>query len=145
MIKNAVLHPVGEQPMLVDLLVSPKPSDISLLCTNLRTIDGKKPRSVDKPDGLFVIPLGTLRFVEVPGNALAATIAGLAGNGQTAPASSTQTLPSSDDEMGMVTTSEHEHHSVLPDPGEVIELEPGDLLDDGAEPDEELLRRIREV
>jgi hypothetical protein len=134
-LKNAVVHPVGEQPMLVDLLVSPKPSDVSLLCTNLRTIDGKKPRSIDKPDALFVIPLATLRFVEVPSVELAAAIAALSGDGQAAVS----------DEQGLVTTSGREQHSVLPDPGEVIELEPGDLLDDGPEPDEDLLRRIREV
>jgi hypothetical protein len=134
-LKNTVVHPVGEQPMLVDLLVSPKPSDVSLLCTNLRTIDGKKPRSIDKPDALFVIPLATLRFVEVPSVELAAAIAALSSDGQTA----------ASDEQGLVTTSGREQHSVLPDPGAVIELEPGDLLDDGPEPDEDLLRRIREV
>jgi hypothetical protein len=72
-IRNAVLHLLNEQPLLADLPAEPSPGDVALVCTNLRTIDGKRPFFVDSSASLFVFPLTQLRFVEVPAASLTAT------------------------------------------------------------------------
>jgi hypothetical protein len=43
----------------------PKPSDVVLICRNLRTLNGKKPVFVDRPDSTFVLPLAGIRFLEI--------------------------------------------------------------------------------
>ncbi len=66
MIRNAVVHMNGEQPLLVDLRTLPSASDACLVCTNLRYMNGKKPSFTDAIDSMFLIPLLMVRFVEVP-------------------------------------------------------------------------------
>ena len=66
MIRNAVVHMNGEQPLLADLRTLPSASDACLVCTNLRLMNGKKPTFTDAVDSWFLIPLGMVRFVEVP-------------------------------------------------------------------------------
>ena len=63
---RAVVHLLNDQPVLVDLLEEPKPGDITLLCTNVRTLDGKKPLWLDHPDSTFAFPYAFIRFVEIP-------------------------------------------------------------------------------
>ena len=65
MIKNAVLHLSNEQPLLVDLYELPKALDQGLLCTNLRTMDGKKPVFIDNLQSVFFFPYLHIRFVEI--------------------------------------------------------------------------------
>ncbi len=57
---------VSDQPLAVDLLEMPKPSDIAIVCTNVRTIDGKRPVMIDFTSSTFVFPMAMIRFVEVP-------------------------------------------------------------------------------
>jgi hypothetical protein len=57
---------VSDQPLAVDLLEMPKPSDIAIVCTNVRTIDGKRPVMIDFTNSTFVFPMAMIRFVEVP-------------------------------------------------------------------------------
>jgi hypothetical protein len=64
-IKNAVLHLLNEQPLLIDLYELPKALDQGLLCTNLRTMDGKRPVFVDRLDSIFFFPYLHIRFVEI--------------------------------------------------------------------------------
>ncbi len=66
MIRNAFLHLLGEQPLLVDLPEDPGPTDIVLVCTNLRTTNGKRPHFVDDGNATFVFPYAQIRFVEIP-------------------------------------------------------------------------------
>jgi hypothetical protein len=66
MIRNAVLHLLNEQPVLADLYEMPKARDQGLLCTNLRTMDGKRPVFVDRMDGVFFFPYLHMRFLEIP-------------------------------------------------------------------------------
>ena len=66
MIRGAVLHLVNEQPVTVDLLNMPTPADVGLLCTNIRTLDGKKPIFVDFADSVLFFPYLNVRFVEMP-------------------------------------------------------------------------------
>jgi hypothetical protein len=68
-IRNVVLHITNEQPLLVDLYDKPTAADVSLVCTNVRMLDGKKPIFVDHSRSVFVFPYLNLRFIEiVPGS-----------------------------------------------------------------------------
>ena len=62
---RAILHLLNDQPLAVDLLEQPAPSDIAVICTNLRTIDGKKPVFIDHATSIFQFPMAAVRFVEV--------------------------------------------------------------------------------
>lgn len=70
MIRDVVVHLHNEQPLLADLYDEPKASDSSLVCTNLRTLNGKRPVFVDDQYSMFVFPLGFVRFVELPPRSL---------------------------------------------------------------------------
>jgi hypothetical protein len=64
-IRNAVIHLLSEQPVIADLLEEPKPGDVLLVCTNLRTLDGKRPVFIDQIASTFVFPYLHIRFVEI--------------------------------------------------------------------------------
>ena len=70
MIRNAVLHLMNEQPMLADLFEPPSPGDVGLRCTNLRTLNGKRPVFVDHSAAIFFFPYLHVRFVEIPPGAI---------------------------------------------------------------------------
>ena len=57
---------MNDQPLAVDLIEEPKPSDITVVCTNVRTIDGKRPVFIDFSASTFVFPMAMVRFVEIP-------------------------------------------------------------------------------
>ena len=65
MIRNAVIHIANEQPLLADLYQMPTTSDVSLVCTNVRSLDGKKPVFVDHSSSVFVFPYLHVRFIEI--------------------------------------------------------------------------------
>lgn len=62
---RAILHLTNDQPLVVDLVEEPTPQDIAIVCTNPRTVDGKKPVFIDYPSSTFVFPMSAIRFVEV--------------------------------------------------------------------------------
>jgi hypothetical protein len=64
-IRNVVIHITNEQPLLADLYEMPTVSDVNLICTNLRMLDGKKPIFIDYQDSVFAFPLLTIRFIEI--------------------------------------------------------------------------------
>jgi hypothetical protein len=64
-IRNAVIHINNEQPLLADLYEMPTPGDASLVCTNVRMLDGKKPIFVDRSNSVFVFPYLHIRFIEI--------------------------------------------------------------------------------
>ena len=66
---RAVVHILNDQPVVVDVVESPKPADIALICTNVRTLDGKRPVFIDHSDSTFVFPYAQIRFVEIPSGA----------------------------------------------------------------------------
>ena len=66
-IRNVFIHITNEQPLLGDLFDIPSASDAGLLCTNLRTMDGKRPVFVDQIGSIFFFPYHHIRFVEIPG------------------------------------------------------------------------------
>jgi len=63
---RAILHLISDQPLAVDLLEEPKPSDMAVVCTNVRSVDGKKPVMIDYQSSTFVFPMAMVRFVEIP-------------------------------------------------------------------------------
>ena len=65
MIRNVVIHITNEQPLLADLYEMPTAADVSLVCTNVRMLDGKKPIFIDHADSVFAFPYGTIRFIEI--------------------------------------------------------------------------------
>jgi hypothetical protein len=65
MIRDAVLHVLNEQPLVADLPAMPSPGDVALHCTNLRTLNRKRPVFVDHVDSTFIIPFAQIRFVEI--------------------------------------------------------------------------------
>lgn len=66
MIPNVYVHLVNELPLLVDVLELPGPDDRNLRCTNVRTVDGKRPTFVHDPHSTFVIPMAQVRMLEAP-------------------------------------------------------------------------------
>jgi hypothetical protein len=69
-IRRAVLHMIGEQPLLVDLEALPHPADGVLVCQNVRTMAGRRPTFIDATDSTLVIPYHNVRFLEIPAEAL---------------------------------------------------------------------------
>ena len=65
MIQKAIVHIQGDQPLLADLLALPQPGDASLVCTNLRSLDGRKPVFIEHSASTFVFPYQHIRFVEI--------------------------------------------------------------------------------
>ncbi len=65
-IRNAILHVIGEQPLLADLPESPSPNDGGVLCTNVRYMNGRRPIFIEQPDSVFLFPMSQIRFVEIP-------------------------------------------------------------------------------
>jgi hypothetical protein len=70
-IRDAVLHLLNEQPLLVDVFEKPLPSDSVLVCTNLRTMGKTRPIFADRMESTFVFPYAQIRLVELPTGATA--------------------------------------------------------------------------
>lgn len=133
MIRNVILHLHGEQPMKADIESLPKSEDAGLLCTNLRTLEGRKPISTEYLDSVFLLPYNVIRFIEIPRAAIHE--AGL-----------DEDLPSPAELPAEATAvPDGTHVLVTPAPGESAIGGVEDDGFDGLAPDEELLRRIREA
>lgn len=78
MIRDAVLHIMNEQPMIADLFEAPAPGDVGLRCTNLRTLDRKRPVFIDDSAAIFFFPYLHIRFVEIPQGAISGSDSALA-------------------------------------------------------------------
>jgi len=66
LLRGAVIHLNNEQPVVVDLYDQPTARDVAVICTNMRTQDGKRPIFIDHTESVFVIPLAFVRFIEIP-------------------------------------------------------------------------------
>ena len=73
MIRNVVLHLNTEQPVVVDLFELPTAVDLGVRCTNMRTLDGKRPVFIDDITAVFFFPYLHVRFVEIPPRSLIGT------------------------------------------------------------------------
>jgi hypothetical protein len=152
-IRNAVIHLTNEQPLVADLPVPPSASDISLVCTNLRTLNGKRPVFADDSASLFVFPYAHIRFLEVPPASLAAAVeldvdSADGANGRStgtavavianAIAAAAVASPARPQPAGAGDASS--------DSGEAVAATaPDEDLDTELEIDEDFLRRVREV
>ena len=122
MIRDVVLHMNNEQPLLADLFEAPSPGDVGLRCTNLRTMNGRRPVFVDDSASIFFFPYLHIRFVEIPPGA----ISGI------------------DPELALAADADRApvmQHAA--EPAGESDAEPG--LDDDLEIDEDFLRRVREA
>jgi hypothetical protein len=130
-IRNVVVHISNEQPLLTDLFEVPSSEDAGLLCTNLRSMDGKRPVFVDNVDNTFFFPYHVIRFLEIPVGAIDRHAA---EGGRYATTGSTGTDASPESDSG----------SLLP---AVIEVEAGEQEQESdlGEIDEDFLRRIRDI
>jgi hypothetical protein len=71
MLRDVVIHIANEQPLLADLPAAPTPSDLCLICTNLRMMNGQTPVFVERRDSTFVFPMAHIRFIEIrPGSSV---------------------------------------------------------------------------
>lgn len=140
MIRNVVVHIANEQPLLADLYDVPAAADAGLLCTNLRSMDGKRPVFIDKIENTFFFPYLVIRFLELPTGALERHRAeSPSATGGTASAAAAAGWPAPDAESG----TDQGEPSSLP---AVIEVGAGaDELNLGEEIDEDFLRRIRDI
>jgi hypothetical protein len=76
---RVVVHLLNDQPVVADVAEAPKPGDVSLICTNVTTLDGRRPVFIDQSDSTFVFPYAGIRFVEIPsGEAPAREVQGAA-------------------------------------------------------------------
>jgi hypothetical protein len=62
---RAVIHPTNDQPLIVDILEMPAATDVAVVCRNVRTMDGKRPKFIDRKDSTFIFPFESIRFIEV--------------------------------------------------------------------------------
>jgi hypothetical protein len=115
-IRNVVIHITNEQPLLADLFDTPSATDVSLVCTNVRMLDGKKPIFIDQSTSVFVFPYLNVRFIEFT------------------PGASTDLAELSAGDLGEATDRSN---GTEPDATAEPEVE--------LELDEDFLRRIREV
>jgi hypothetical protein len=65
-ISGVIVHLANDLPVLVDLDELPAATDRMLRCSNVRTVDGKRPAFVHDRASMFLFPLHVIRFVEVP-------------------------------------------------------------------------------
>ncbi len=82
MIRNVCIHITNEQPLLADLFGVPASTDAGLLCTNVRTMDGKRPVFIDRVEATFFFPYHIIRFMEIPEGALEGHLSAPPGSGR---------------------------------------------------------------
>jgi hypothetical protein len=132
-IRNVVVHVSNEQPLLADLFDVPGATDVGLLCTNMRLMDGKRPVFIDSSESTFFFPYRAIRFLEIPVGAIDRHRA----EGGRAPGSARGGTPADASMPGGETS--------LPAVIEVAAGDEGTGLDMGDEIDEDFLRRIRDA
>jgi len=93
----------------------PTPTDACLRCTNLRYLDGTKPRWSDRVDSWFMIPMSMIRFVR-----------------------------SSSSRVEVPRSSLSNVEGIIP-LGAVSRLDDASHVFEDLEPDQDLIRRIREA
>jgi hypothetical protein len=133
MIRNVVLHLHGELPLKADIESLPTAADAGLLCTNLRTLEGRKPLSTEFLDSVFLVPYNMIRFLEIPRASI--DQAGLMSERPIFPAQLPAEAAAAPEGSVIVT----------PPPREPAPPAPEDVALEHLEPDAELLRRIREA
>lgn len=65
-IQNVIIHLVNDLPVVVDLEELPTGADRNIRCTNVRTVDGKRPTFIHDRNSTFVFPMSVIRLIEAP-------------------------------------------------------------------------------
>jgi hypothetical protein len=65
-ITGVIVHLHNDLPIVVDMEELPSASDRVITCTNVRTVDGKRPMFVHHKNSTFVFPLDQVRLIEAP-------------------------------------------------------------------------------
>jgi hypothetical protein len=136
-IRNVVIHVSNEQPLLADLYVVPSAADVGIVCTNVRTIDGKRPIFIDRSDSTFFFPNLHIRFLEVPAIEMSKHLA----EGGNVPGSTGAGSIANDAEQGLAVI-------VAGMPGDAgnVDIDAADADDDETlDLDEDFLQRIRDI
>jgi hypothetical protein len=141
-IRNVVLHMSSEQPLLADIYALPTSSDAGLVCTNVRSLAGKRPVFIDRLESTFFFPYRAIRFLEIPPEEMARHVAGggalpgaVGAGGHAGPQGATQDAPGGAGRLPVpVPQAEPELAPDAPD-GPEAELEI----------DEDFLRRVRDI
>lgn len=95
----------------------PTPSDVAVVCTNLREMNGKRPVFADSIDSVFVFPLMHIRFIEIAAGTIVQT----------------PDVQSDEDRLRLPTGTALEPSPARTEPDEDLEI------------DEDFLRRVRDV
>lgn len=149
MIRNVCIHVTNEQPLLCDLFALPSSSDAGLVCTNVRSMDGKRPVFIDHVASTFFFPYHVVRFLEIPERSMAEYVAARAGAG---PAAATRGPegPAGDGYEALYGNGNGAGKDV--DPGSLLPVAVGaadpdgdDDLDLDIEIDEDFLKRVRDI
>ena len=137
MIRNVVIHVSNEQPLVADLYGMPSSADVGLVCTNVRTLDGKRPIFIDHTDSTFFFPYLHLRFLEIPAGEVQRHMAQAGagpGVGGTAPGGS---LAADDPAVRYAV--------VVAEPDPLVPDDPVPDPDEDLGIDEDFLQRIRDI
>ena len=65
-VPNVIVHLINELPVVADLDELPSGSDRNVRCSNIRTVDGKRPAFVHDKNSVFIFPMTMIRFLEAP-------------------------------------------------------------------------------
>ncbi len=65
-ITGVVIHLQNDLPIVVDMEAPPTGTDRNVTCSNVRTVDGKRPQFVHDRHSTFVFPMSMIRLIEIP-------------------------------------------------------------------------------
>jgi len=145
-ISNVILHLNNDLPIVVDMLELPGPADRNVRCTNVRTVDGKRPQFVHDRESTFVFPMAMIRLIEAPAGLMAVQSKSKGQKATVAPADESveenavavTTADSSPDPLDQYDAPNPNELPALPAPAGTT---PPPIEEE--EPDEDLLARIR--
>ena len=140
-IRDVVIHAANEQPLMVDLYDLPTADDAGLLCTNLRSMDGKRPVFIDHIESTFFFPYHVIRFLEIPKGAVGSQLR------------SRRRSPAAADDATDADGVEEELEAAAQEPESLLPVAvhvPGNGNGDGdldldIEIDEDFLQRVRDI
>jgi hypothetical protein len=150
-IRNVCIHVSNEQPLMADLYELPSADDAGLVCTNVRSMDGKRPVFIDAIGSTFFFPYHIVRFLEIPEAEMAKHRAsgGLPGRASQLVAAQLDGGDATDDGPGLRAAdgaiADEDHGSLLPVAVGAPEAGPDDDSDVEIEIDEGFLQRIRDI
>jgi len=65
-IPSVIIHLINDLPVVADIDELPSGADRNIRCTNVRTVDGKRPNFIHDRNSTFVFPMSVIRVIEAP-------------------------------------------------------------------------------